>query len=131
MYPWRTLSPQAHCGGRGSGVGGLTTGAALLSRVLARPGCALLDLYLFANALQDSGTEALSVGLRSNCSLTKLNLCGNQIGAQGAAALGLALAAHPTLTQCDLNCNELTDQGVRADWATTAHAALVSCCAEC
>ena len=77
------------------------------------PSCALLDLYLFANALADGGTATLSEGLRQNTSLTKLNLCGNQIGPLGAAALGVALGEHPSLTQCDLNCNEITDAGVR------------------
>ncbi len=87
-------------------------GAACLSTVLSHPSCGLLDLYLFANALQNDGACILSEGLRHNSSLTKLNLCGNEIGPSGAAALGSALSVHPSLTQCDLNCNEITDAGV-------------------
>ena len=87
-------------------------GAACLSTVISHPSCGLLDLYLFANALQNEGARILSEGLRQNTSLTKLNLCGNEIGPAGAAALGCALSAHPSLTQCDLNCNEITDAGV-------------------
>ena len=101
-------------------------GAACLSRVLSQPSCSLLDLYLFANALQDGGTAALSDGLRQNTSLTKLNLCGNQIGPVGAAALGAALGAHPSLTQCDLNCNEITNAGVAPLVASIGSALTIS-----
>eukprot|EP01047_Picozoa_sp_COSAG01_P078439 COSAG01_NODE_14494_length_1446_cov_1.610987_1_plen_337_part_10 len=69
-------------------------GATCLARVLVRPQCPLLDLYLFANALQDAGAVTLASGLEGNSSLTKLNLCGNQIGVAGATSLGQALAKH-------------------------------------
>ena len=64
----------------------------VIGEALALPSCALEFFCMRANTLRNTGTIALSQGLRANISLKYLDLSDNEIGDDGAASM--ASCAH-------------------------------------
>ena len=89
-----------------------TDGCQSLAKLLQ--GCALKDLNLCQNEIDNNGVELLAVALQSNTSLTTLGLSHNEVDDEGVAILANALQRNATLTELYLSDNEVANVGVAA-----------------
>ncbi|XXQ31147.1 Leucine-rich repeat-containing protein [Plasmodiophora brassicae] len=86
---------------------------AILADVMTVPRCALKELNLEGNRLEDAGWEELSSGIRRNTSLAVINLSNNRFGNSSAAieAFRDAFAENRSLQTIDIDGNLVGDAG--------------------
>jgi hypothetical protein len=76
--------------------------------------CALRELNLWRNSIENSGIRAICAALQTNTRLQSLNLGHNNLGDEGAIALSDALGHNRSLRTIDLRINGIGDVGAAA-----------------
>ncbi len=77
----------------------------------AGPRCAVTELELASNNIDDEQACLLAGALQTNAGLQRLGLALNVIGCQGARALGAALPSNYNLLELDLSGNVIDAEG--------------------